>query len=71
MINIKLTKREQIVMDLVVQGKLNKEIAIELGISKNTVDRHLSTIYKKLRTRNRTEAVARFTNLKKNNKKLL
>jgi DNA-binding NarL/FixJ family response regulator len=49
-----LTLREQEVRLQVLQGKPNKVIAFELGISENTVKVHVSRILKKLRATNRT-----------------
>jgi len=40
----------------VAQGKTNPEIAEALFISLNTVTRHLTNIYTKTNTNNRTEA---------------
>ena len=51
-----LTKREVEVLGFVAAGKSNREIAAELSISTNTVDRHISSILKKTGTANRTEA---------------
>lgn len=53
-----LTDREQDVLQLVVKGLSNKEIADALTISENTVKFHLKNILAKLHARNRTEAVA-------------
>lgn len=55
-----LSNREKQVMDLVCLGKLNKEIAIYLGVSLSTVEKHLSNIYAKLKVRNRTEAALHY-----------
>lgn len=44
------------VLDCVAQGKSNKEIAYELGISESTVKQHVSAIMKRLGVNNRTEA---------------
>lgn len=52
-----LTKRETDVIMLVAQGKHNKEIALDLGISENTVESHLQHIYAKIAANSRTEAV--------------
>lgn len=52
-----LSKREQEVADLLVQGKSNKQIALALGISESTVEFHLSNIYAKLEVDNRAGAV--------------
>ncbi|GAF88297.1 unnamed protein product [marine sediment metagenome] len=51
-----LTKREVQVLRLVAQGKRNREIATELAISTNTVDRHVSSILRKMRPANRAQA---------------
>lgn len=53
----KLTEREIDVMNLLAQGKTNKEIAVELVISERTVKFHVSSILGKLGAGNRTEAV--------------
>ncbi len=52
-----LSKREWEVADLLIQGKSNKQIALELGISESTVEFHLKNIYTKLGVDNRVEAV--------------
>jgi len=43
-----LTAREREVLDLVVAGNANKEIAVTLGISINTVEIHRSRVMKKM-----------------------
>ena len=43
-----LTARERKVMDQVVDGKLNKQIAAELGISEKTVKVHRARVMKKM-----------------------
>jgi DNA-binding NarL/FixJ family response regulator len=52
-----LTERETEVLQLLAQGLANKQIAMALGISEHTVKFHVSAIYAKLGTTNRTEAV--------------
>ncbi len=52
-----LTAREIEVLELLAQGLSNKGIASRLHISDQTVKFHLATIYGKLGTHNRTEAV--------------
>ena len=49
----KLTKREDEILHLVVQGKKNNEIAEELFISRETVRWHLRRVYAKLGIRGR------------------
>ena len=53
-----LTKREIEVLNLISQGKTNKEISTELIVSPGTVKAHTSNIYRKLDVSNRTEAVS-------------
>jgi DNA-binding NarL/FixJ family response regulator len=52
-----LTGREMEVLQMLGQGKANKQIALELAISEHTVKFHVSSIYTKLGTSNRMEAV--------------
>lgn len=42
---IKITRRDQQVLRLLVQGCSNKEIAAELSISPRTVKQHLRTLF--------------------------
>ncbi|MGZ4598145.1 MAG: helix-turn-helix domain-containing protein, partial [Actinomycetes bacterium] len=53
-----LTAREQEVLELVAQGRSNREIAGQLFISAKTVSVHVSNILAKLGAGGRTEAVA-------------
>ena len=50
-----LTPREQEVMALVVAGKANKVIAIDLSISERTVELHRARIMKKMQARSLAE----------------
>ena len=52
-----LSEREQDILKILLQGKSNKQIASELGISNRTVEFHLSNIYIKLGVASRTEAI--------------
>jgi DNA-binding NarL/FixJ family response regulator len=52
-----LTPREVQVMELVAEGRRNKEIASALGITEETVQVHLKNIFVKLAVRERTAAV--------------
>ncbi len=47
------SKREKEVIELLLQGKSNKQIALALGVSQNTVEYHLKNIYKKLQVNSR------------------
>lgn len=51
-----LSKREQEILECVVDGSGNKQIAADLYISQNTVKVHLRNIYVKLGVSSRTEA---------------
>jgi len=52
-----LTVRQIEVLGNLCQGKGNKEIAADFGLSEKTVKTHLSAIFKALRVVNRTQAV--------------
>ena len=52
-----LTPRENEILDLLSKGYLYKEIAAQLFISKETVKKHIHSIYDKLHVQNRTEAL--------------
>ena len=51
-----LTERELQVLELVSDGKQNKSIADELGVSEHTVKLHVHNVLTKLKVRNRTGA---------------
>jgi ATP/maltotriose-dependent transcriptional regulator MalT len=55
----RLTRRERDVLDLLVQGATNKEIARALFISEATAKAHLRHIYAKMGVRSRAEAIIR------------
>ena len=50
-----LTKREKQILKLVLDGKSNKEIAIELEVSKRTTEVHRFNLMKKLNVKNLIE----------------
>lgn len=52
------SQREQQMLLFLAQGYTNKEIAISLEISTNTVKTHLKKLFDKLEVSNRTHAVA-------------
>ncbi len=52
-----LTPREMEILKYIGQGFLNKQIAIELGISEQTIKNHVTSILRKLNANARTEAV--------------
>jgi len=54
---VKLTKRERDVLECLVKGYSNKEMAAALFISEKTVKNHLTNIFRKLEVKDRTQAV--------------
>jgi DNA-binding NarL/FixJ family response regulator len=54
-----LTARERDVLTLVADGRANREIAAQLGISEHTVKFHLASLFGKLGVSTRTQAVRR------------
>ena len=52
-----LTPQQARILQLVCEGKFNKQIAYHLDISEGTVKAHLSAILRKLNVQNRTQAV--------------
>ncbi len=53
-----LSETERRIVELVVAGRRNKEVAVELSLSPNTVAWNLSKIYRKLGVSSRTELAA-------------
>ena len=54
---VQLTPRELATLQLMADGKANKEIATALGISDRTVKTHLGHLFEKLGVTSRTEAI--------------
>ncbi len=55
--HVQLTPRELATLRLTADGKSNKEIASQLGISERTVKTHLGHLFEKLGVTSRTEAI--------------
>jgi DNA-binding NarL/FixJ family response regulator len=55
-----LSAREAEVMDLIAQGRANREIAGELFLTEKTVKNHVNRIFAKLAVENRAAAIARW-----------
>ena len=53
-----LTEREREILELLVEGKTNRDIADQLNLSSGTVRFHVSNILSKMGVSNRTEAVS-------------
>ena len=54
-----LTEREYQVLTLMVEGLCDKEIAVPLGISRFTVNKHVRAVMGKMEASSRTEAAVR------------
>lgn len=52
-----LTKAQANILQLVCAGRLNKQIAFEMGIAETTVKAHVTAIMRKLGVQSRTQAV--------------
>jgi len=53
----RLTRRERQVFDLVVRGKMNKQIAFELGTTERTIKAHRHKVMQKMQVRSVVELV--------------
>ena len=51
-----LTHREMEILELLVGGQSNKDIAVRLYLSEKTVKAHLAAVFRKLNVSNRTQA---------------
>ena len=54
---VQLSKREQEVIKLVLQGRSNKQTSLALGIAVRTVEFHLKNIYTKFQVSSRVELI--------------
>jgi len=55
---VRLTRRETEVLGLIAQGMSNKEIAGVLWLSDRTVERHITSLYRKIGVERRSEATS-------------
>lgn len=62
-LNNNLSNREKQIIDQIIQGKTNKQIAEILHITERTVKAHLSAVFKKTQTRNRLELTVKLQSL--------
>lgn len=53
-----LTQRESEVLELMVRGLTNRSIARQLVVGEETVKTHVSSVYRKLETKDRAQAIA-------------
>ena len=61
-----LTTREKQIMQLIAEGKTNKEIAAAYFIEVSTVKTHVNNIYCKLSVKNRKEACIKYAHIDTN-----
>ena len=54
--DVELTPRERDVLELVIAGHANKQIARRLGISEKTVKGHLTNLFQRIGVSDRTQA---------------
>jgi DNA-binding NarL/FixJ family response regulator len=54
-----LSEREILILRLLVSGKPNKEIAVELGVSEKTVEKYLGELFKKMGVATRVDAAVK------------
>ncbi|HKY55671.1 MAG TPA: helix-turn-helix transcriptional regulator [Anaerolineales bacterium] len=57
------TNKELEVIQPLLDGKSNQQIALQLGVSTRAVEHHLTHIYEKLEVCSRTEAVIKLIHL--------
>lgn len=50
-----LTRRERQILELIMQGMMNKQMAYELSLSLSTIETHRSGVMKKMEVKNITE----------------
>ena len=63
----RLTHRQKQVIDYIVKGYSNKQIAYELGVSEGTIKLHVSSILRILKVSNRTQAAHKYCNAENEN----
>lgn len=61
-----LTKREQEILNLILEGLNNPEVADYLNISAHTVKNHITNIFRKLNVTDRVQAMAKIYRIKYN-----
>lgn len=61
---LKLTKREYEILQLLIKGHSNSDIANQLFLSISTVKTHVSNLYTKMNVKRRTQAIAKAKKLK-------
>jgi DNA-binding NarL/FixJ family response regulator len=65
-----LTPQQYRVLQMFAEGRLNKQIAYDFGVSEATIKAHATAIFRKLGVRNRTQAVIALKTLEMDNTEL-
>jgi DNA-binding CsgD family transcriptional regulator len=55
---VRLSRREAEILNLLASGQSNSEMAVVLGVSVHTIERHVANIFLKISVSNRAEATA-------------
>ncbi|MEO6611565.1 MAG: helix-turn-helix transcriptional regulator [Chitinophagaceae bacterium] len=55
-----VTPREKEVLQLLAKGMTYREIALQLGVTAETIKKHLKNIYQKLQVQNKIKALNKF-----------
>jgi DNA-binding NarL/FixJ family response regulator len=61
--SLRISEREFEVLRLMTEGRSNKEIAVRLKVSPNTIKTHVARLYEKLDVGRRTEAIRKARDL--------
>lgn len=61
---LRITEREYAVLEQIASGQSNKQIALELHVSPNTVKSHIAHLYEKLDVSQRVQAVQKARDLR-------
>lgn len=56
---IRLTRQQQRVLNGLIAGRSNKEIALDLGVAPSTVKFHVDSLFERLDARNRVDAIGK------------
>lgn len=57
------TEKELRVIQMLLEGQSNSEIALQLGVSTRAVEHHLTHIYERLEVSSRAEAIVKLLHL--------
>jgi DNA-binding NarL/FixJ family response regulator len=58
-----LTNKELDILELIIEGKTNKEIAAQNFVEMSTIKTHINNLYAKLEVNNRREVINKYKNM--------